>query len=80
MEVVFHKVEEHEVHLEIVKGAKTGTARVVTVDQWGERLPGGHLVVFTTDGRVRRCKDVRPDLGFQLDMEGRIEQSFSLDD
>jgi len=33
----------------------------------------GNILEFWSDGRIGRCEDVNPDLGFQLDKNGRVK-------
>jgi len=49
--------------------------RVVAVDEDGEGLLCSCLVTFRPDGTIHRHQAVDPDLGFQLDDEGRIKES-----
>ena len=43
------------------------------VDENGDIVAGGHLVKLRTTGRIWHCRNVDPDLGFDLDGNGRIK-------
>lgn len=45
---------------------------LVVVDEDGRRLRNGTILVLQSDGLVRRSAGIDPDLGFQLDDQGRI--------
>ncbi|MBE3045955.1 hypothetical protein IMZ48_26135 [Candidatus Bathyarchaeota archaeon] len=53
-------------------GRDTSKVIVTAVDNQGERLSQGDLIVFLEDGTIYRPGDVNPDLGFKLDDAGRI--------
>lgn len=50
-----------------------GNFIVTVVDKRGNRLSQGDLIWFNKDGTIHRETSVNPDLGFQLDKDGRIK-------
>ena len=50
-----------------------GCFRIRVTDADGNARPCGCLATLTRDGRIGRVLGVDPDLGFQLDKNGRIK-------
>ena len=45
---------------------------VKVVDNDGNEIDGGHLVIINNSGIISRCPSVSDELGFQLNDKGRI--------
>lgn len=65
------KEVRRKVFLKLAKGT-TGEIYLVACDGNGESIENGYLMLFESDGRMLRCYNVNPDLGFPLDSKGRI--------
>ena len=63
--------KEKEVNL-MLRNNYDGTVNVIAVDDSGDRLDGGTLITFMTNGRILLLADVNEDLGFALDDYDRI--------
>lgn len=66
--------DDPEVRLSLQAGVD-GSFDVVAVDNSGTIVKDGYLVRFRTDGAIALHPKVNPQLGFQLDATGRIQQT-----
>ena len=63
---------EKEVYLKFKYGSND-TVVVCACDKEGNPFFCGNLIGFYPDGTIRKIGSVNPDLGFQLDEDGRIK-------
>lgn len=68
---IYEETKEKEITLRLF--AVSGVIDVYCVDENGDRLESGYLLSFGGSGTVYRIADVDPNLGFDLDSEGRIK-------
>ncbi len=62
---------ERVVRLRLVSGVNR-TIEVVAVDAYGHMAPGGVILRISEDGEIYRYPCVDSDLGFTLDLVGRV--------
>lgn len=64
--------EKKDIFLRLVN-IMGGDVLLEAVDERGNALPLGNLLMFYEGGKVRRVTGVNSELGFSLDSEGRIQ-------
>ncbi len=50
-----------------------GSIRLTAVDERGKTNPRGNILWIKPDGSIKRCRGVDPDIGFDLDVQGRVK-------
>ena len=67
MELKIYEEKEKKVSVRLcLKGAGDGEVKVCCVDEDGEIIDAGNVLVFQSDGRIRMCGGVNDDVGFKL--------------
>lgn len=70
---IYSKQEkEQEVYLKLEKHG--GYVVLMTTNKNGERIIAGALLFINSDGTIQLAENVNPNLGFQLDKQGKIKQ------
>ena len=64
--------KEREITLRLIRQAGTGKAMVCIVDEKGETVPCGLLIVFGRDMVLERKGRIDTSLGLPLDKNGRL--------
>lgn len=70
---VFGEAHAHEepTRLRLVKGGNENVVLMV-VDVAGYCRSGGYILKMKKSGKAYLCGNINPDLGFQLDKQGRL--------
>jgi hypothetical protein len=71
--VTFEKKDEDKKTILRLEDDGDGECRIVAVDEDGDSVSGGNLILFKRDGTIQRCTSVNDGLGFKLDGNERIE-------
>ncbi len=51
---------------------ESGSIWLIAVDERGVMVRGGNILRIKSDGSIYRCRGVDPDIGFDLDVQGRL--------
>ncbi len=52
---------------------ESGSIWLIAVDERGVMVGGGNILRIKSDGSIYRCRGVDPDIGFDLDVQGRVK-------
>ncbi len=52
---------------------ESGSIWLIAVDERGVMVRGGNILRIKSDGSIYRVRGIDPDIGFDLDAEGRVK-------
>ncbi len=64
---------EKVVTLRLQRFCGDGPIWLSAVDERGVTVGGGNILRIKPDGSIKRCRGVEPDIGFDLDVQGRVK-------
>jgi len=67
------KIVERPVILRLSRFVCSGAVELKAVNERGERLIRGDILVILPNGTIKMAEQVDPDLGFQLDKDGKVK-------